>query len=260
MSYENIRFEVQDAVATITIAREKALNALNAETLDELQRAVDEVASAPGLRGALLIGQGEKAFVAGADLRHLQTVRHEGRARARRGQALLQRIEDCPRPIVACVNGFALGGGLELALACHFRYASKNALLGLPEVKLGVIPGYGGTQRLPRLIGRGPAVELILRGEPVPAEEALRLGLVNRVFETREALLEGARTALKDIAARGPLAIQLALEAVRRGLEVHQAGGMEIEADLFGVALGSDDAGEGIAAFLEKRAAAFQGK
>jgi enoyl-CoA hydratase len=161
---------------------------------------------------------------------------------------------------VACVNGFALGGGLELALACTFRYASKNALLGLPEVKLGLIPGYGGTQRLPRLIGRGPAAELILRGEPIKADEALRIGLVNQVFETREALLEGARAALKDIAARGPLAIRLALEAVRRGLETHQAGGLEIEADLFGVALASADAGEGIGAFLEKRAAQFQGK
>ena len=260
MSWQNIRFEVAEGIAHITIAREKALNALNAETIDELSRAVDEVAGSPEVRGALLIGQGEKAFVAGADLRHLASVRDQGRAQARRGQALLQRLEDCPRPIVACVNGFALGGGLELALACHFRYASKNALLGLPEVKLGLIPGYGGTQRLPRLIGRGPAVELILRGEPIPAEEALRLGLVNRVFESRDALLEGARAALGEIATRGPLAIKLALEAVRRGLETHQAGGLELEADLFGVALASADAGEGIAAFLEKRTTRFEGR
>jgi len=262
VSYERLRYDVAEGVATITIDREKALNALDAPTLDELERAVAAVAADDDLSGAILVGAGEKAFVAGADLKALKEVRRADAARAlaRRGQEVLAAIEACPRPVVACVNGFALGGGLELALACHFRYAAANAQLGLPEVTLGLIPGYGGTQRLTRAIGRGPATELIVTGGRVDAEEALRLGLVNRVFPDREALLAGAREALSKVRKAGPLAVRLALEAVGRGLELGPAAGQEIEADLFGLALASEDAAEGIDAFLGKRAAEFKGQ
>ncbi len=256
-----VLFEVDGPVATITVAREKALNALDAATLEELAAAAARLAADPALRGAILTGAGEKAFVAGADLRELQAVRapEQGRATARRGQAALAALEGCPKPIVACVHGFALGGGLELALACHFRYATTKARLGLPEVKLGLLPGYGGTQRLPRLIGRGPAIELILSGEPVDAAEALRLGLVNRVFEDKAAMLAGARETLLAIAQRGPRAVALALEAVARGADRPLPDALAVEADLFGVLCASADAAEGVAAFLEKRPASFQG-
>ena len=259
MSDPRVRTDVEDGVATITIDRPKALNALDAQTLDELERAVAHVATAEGVVGAVLIGAGEKAFVAGADIRALAEVRRAAAARdlARRGQAVLARLSACPRPVIACVNGFALGGGLELALACHFRYAVKTAKLGLPEVKLGLIPGYGGTQRLSRVVGRGPATELILTGEPIGAEEALRIGLVNRVFEDREALLAGGREAVKTIGQRGPLAVRLALEAIERGGDGALSAGLALEADLFGVALSSDDAAEGMGAFLEKRSPQF---
>ncbi len=262
MSYERLQVEVADGVAMITIDRPKALNALDAQTLDELERAVDEVAGASGLHGAILTGAGEKAFVAGADIKALAEVRRADAARAlaRRGQAVLDRISACPRPVIACVNGYALGGGLELALACHVRYAVRGAKLGLPEVTLGLIPGYGGTQRLARAIGRGAATELVLTGEPVGAEEALRLGLVQRVFEDKAALLAGARETLGKVAQRGPLAVRLALEAIGRGLELDLPAGLAVEADLFGLALASDDGAEGTRAFLEKRPPAFTGQ
>jgi enoyl-CoA hydratase len=247
-------------VATILIDREKALNALDAQTLDELEGVVRHVAGDDAIRGALLVGQGEKAFVAGADLKQLAEVRKEGRGAdlARRGQAVLRAIETCPRPIIACVNGFALGGGLELALACHFRYATRNAKLGLPEVGLGLIPGYGGTQRLPRLVGRGLGTELVLTGEPIDAAEALRIGLVNKVFETRADLLAAATKTIRTIAARGPRAIALALEAIDRGADRDLGDALGLEADLFGRACANEESGEGIAAFLEKRPAAFK--
>src|SRR2546423_1594289 len=187
MDYQNLRLEVQDGVATITFTREKVLNALDARTLDELEDAIGRVETDAGTKGALLIGAGEKAFVAGADIQALAECRDPAQATgtAQRGQRVFRKIELCSKPVIACVNGFALGGGLELALSCHFRYATKNAKLGLPEVKLGLIPGYGGTQRLPREVGRGRALELILTGETVDAEEASRIGLVNKVFATR---------------------------------------------------------------------------
>lgn len=261
MSYENLQVEIEGGIAAITIDRPKALNALNPATLDELEAAIHQVATSPEVRGAILTGGGVKAFVAGADISHLKDLRspQEARRVARRGQQVYATISACPRPVIACVNGYALGGGLELALACHFRYAVKKAKLGLPEVKLGLIPGYGGTQRLTRAVGRGPATELILNGEPIGGEEALRIGLVNRVFDDKEAMLAAARETLGNIAARGPFAVQLALEAVERGLGTTLAEGLEIEADLFGLACASEDGAEGTAAFLEKREPQFKG-
>lgn len=262
MDYQNLKLEVQDGVATITISREKVLNALDARTLDELEDAIGRVESDGAIKGALLIGAGEKAFVAGADIQALAEARDPAHATstARRGQAVLRKVELCSKAVIACVNGFALGGGLELALSCHFRYATRNAKLGLPEVKLGLIPGYGGTQRLPREIGRGRAIELILSGEPIDAEEALRIGLVNKVFETRDQLLEGAKKTLSTIASRGPLAVKTALRVIDLGLDSPIEKGLEVEAMAFGAIGVSDDAREGTRAFLEKRAAKFTGE
>ncbi|MCA8924411.1 MAG: enoyl-CoA hydratase/isomerase family protein [Planctomycetes bacterium] len=256
---EPVAFEVEGGVATITVQREKALNALNAETLDGLERAAQRLQRDGELRGAILIGAGEKAFVAGADLKALSQVTSVGPARglARRGQSVLRQLEQSPVPLIACVNGYALGGGLELALACHMRYASANARVGLPEVGLGLIPGYGGTQRLTRLVGRGRATELIVTGNQLKADEAAAIGLVNRVFESRDALLAGARETLAVVATRGRLAVSLALESIDRGVDADLDAALAVEADLFGVALASDDAREGIGAFLEKRAPNF---
>ncbi len=261
MAYERLAVEVADGVATITVDRPKALNALDALTIDELERATDELGATAGLAGVIVTGAGDKAFVAGADIKALAEVRRpdEARSLARRGQAVLGKLSAFPRPVIACIGGYALGGGLELALACHLRYAVRGAKLGLPEVTLGLIPGYGGTQRLARAIGRGAATELIVTGEPVSGEEALRLGLVQRLFDDREALLAGARETLSKVAKRGPLAVRLALEAIDRGLEQDLEGGLQVEADLFGLALASDDGGEGTRAFLDKRAPEFKG-
>jgi len=259
MEYQNLRFEVQEGVALVTVAREKVLNALDARTLDELEDAIARIENDTAIKGVILVGAGEKAFVAGADIQALAEARDPAQT-ARRGQAVLRKIELCPKPVVACVNGFALGGGLELALACHFRYATKNAKLGLPEVKLGLIPGYGGTQRLPREVGRGRALELILSGEPVDADEALRIGLVNKVFETRDQLIEAAKKTLSTIGSRGPLAVKTALRVVDLGLDGPLQKGLEVEALAFGAIGVSEDAREGTRAFLEKRPARFGGK
>lgn len=259
MDHQNLRFEAVDGVATITIAREKVLNALDGRTLDELEDAVSRVEQDPSLKGAVVVGSGEKAFVAGADISALAECRDAAHATSLslKGQRVLRRFELSPKPVVACVNGFALGGGLELALACHFRYATKNAKLGLPEVKLGLIPGYGGTQRLPRIIGRGRALEMILSGEPVDAEEALRIGLVNKLFATRDELLEAARKVVSLIGTRGPSAVSAAIRTVDLGLDVPIERGLEVEAWAFGALGAADEAREGTRAFLEKRAPRF---
>lgn len=261
MSEPRVRFEVEGKVATITIDRPKALNALDPATISELSAALDQL-EASDAAGAILTGGGEKAFVAGADIKVLSDVRTADRARgyARQGQAVLGKISASSKPVIACVNGYALGGGLELALACHFRYASERAKLGLPEVTLGLIPGYGGTQRLSRLVGRGIATELILTGEPVNAAEALRIGLVNQVFPDKEAMIAAATETLQTIGTRGPVAVKLALEALERGLDGALGAGLQVEADLFGVACSTEDAAEGTTAFLEKRPADFKGK
>lgn len=263
MDFQNVKTEVLEGIATVTITREKALNALDARTLDELEATFDAGdAEKKGIKGFLLTGAGEKAFVAGADINALADVRETavGVKAAERGQAVFRKIERSARPVIACVNGFAFGGGLELALACHFRYATKNAKVGLPEVKLGLIPGYGGTQRLPREIGRGRALELILTGEAVDADEALRLGIVNRVFATKPDMLEGAKKTLQTIASRGPLAVATAIAAVDAGLDVGIDAGMAVEAQAFARVICSEDGREGARAFLEKRNAVFKGR
>jgi enoyl-CoA hydratase len=258
--YENLLVEQSGAILTIAVNRPKAGNALNKATLGELERAFAAAREDRSVGAAIVTGAGEKFFVAGADIHELkENTPLSAKAIARRGQELFTSIERLGKPVVAAVNGFALGGGLELACACTFRTASKNAQLGLPEVKLGVIPGYGGTQRLPRLVGMGRALELILTGEPIGAEEALRIGLVNHVWEPAE-LLPKTREIVEKILQRGPLAIRFALEAAYRGRDLPIEEGLQAETDLFGLLATTSDMREGMAAFLEKRAAKFAGQ
>jgi enoyl-CoA hydratase len=248
------------AVATVTINRPDKLNALNAETLDALEAVFRDLGSNASVQAVIVTGAGEKAFVAGADIGELAKQRPlGGKATALRGQALFRRIELFPKPVVAAVNGFALGGGCELALCCHVRVASDNAQFGLPEVSLGVIPGYGGTQRLARLVGRGRAIELVLTGSRIPAEEAYRMGLVNRVVP-QASLLEETHKLVGAMLRNGPLALSAALEVIHHGLETSMEEGMLLEANAFGVLCATDDMREGMQAFLEKRKAAFKGE
>jgi len=259
MLYENIELKRDGALARLVVERPEALNALSFRTLDEMDAALDEVAAEATIGLLVISGQGPKSFVAGADIGELRGLdRDRGMEVARRGQALYDRIDNLPIPVIAAVNGFALGGGCELALACDIRIAADNAVFGLPEAKLGVIPGYGGTQRLPRLVGPGFALEMILSGRMVKAEEALARGLVNRVVPAAE--LEAAvRELAGTILANGPLALRAAKEAVKEGLQLPLGEGLEIEAKLFGNLCGSADQREGMAAFLEKRKADFKG-
>jgi enoyl-CoA hydratase len=260
MSYENLLVETKDAVAVVTVNRPKKLNALNARTLDEMEQVFTALASNDQVRGVVVTGAGDKAFVAGADIEELSALDAEGgRAASARGQRVFGRIEWLGKPVVAAVNGFALGGGCELALAAHVRVASQNASFGTPEVKLGLICGYGGTQRLPRLIGRGRALEMLLTGERVGADEALRLGLVNKVVPL-DGLLPEAQTLVRGMIANGPLALKATLEAVHGGLDRPLAEALEGEAALFGELCDSADAAEGTRAFLEKRAPRFEGR
>jgi len=260
MSFQHLSSETDGAISTITIDRPKALNALNADTLNELEQAIDRAAGDDAVRVVILTGAGDKAFVAGADISELATLDPDGAAQvARRGQHLFRKIERLGKPVIAAINGFALGGGCELALSCSLRVASESARLGLPEVKLGVIPGYGGTQRLPRLVGRGVALELITTGEFVKADRALAIGLVNHVVAAEE-LLPFCRALAEKMVAVGPLAIRAALQSVDEGLDVPLDEGLAREARAFGALFGTADAREGIAAFLEKRAASFRGK
>ena len=260
MAMENLTLERRDGIAVVTVARPKKLNALNAETLDEIEAVFDEIAADDSVRGVIVTGAGDKAFVAGADIAELaKETGTTGHVAAARGQGVFRGIETLGKPVIAAVNGYALGGGLELALACHLRIAADTAKLGLPEVSLGVIPGYGGTQRLARLVGRGRALEMILTGAPIDAEEAHRIGLVNRVVPAAELAAE-AEALLGKILKNGPLALKHALVAVDQGLDVDQEKGMLLEATLFGILFGTDDLQEGMSAFLEKRRAEFQGK
>jgi enoyl-CoA hydratase len=255
-----VKLDVEDQIATVTVERPKVLNALNRRTLDELEQVFTEIGERDEIAGVILTGAGDKAFVAGADiaeLAELSTV--SGRATARRGQSVLSKIERLGKPTIAAINGYALGGGCELALACTLRVAAAHARIGLPEVTLGIIPGYGGTQRLARLVGQGRAYELILTGEPITAESALAIGLVNRVVPAGE-LLPTAREILSTIAKRGPLAVGAALDVVRLGLDASLDGGLDLEAAYFGVLCGTEDMREGMQAFLEKRAARFRGR
>jgi len=260
MAYENLLYEKRDAVAVITFNRPQVLNALNRRTLEELDACVQEVIADPALRVAILTGAGEKAFIAGADINELAVLTPvAGRDYGLFGQSVLDRIERSPKPFIAALNGYALGGGCELAMACTLRIASESARLGQPEVKLGIIPGYGGTQRLARLVGKGRALELVLSGEQITAEEAFRIGLVNRVVPAAE-LLKTAEELARKIAANAPLAIRFALEAVNHGLEMTLPEGLYLEATLFSLCCTTEDMKEGTRAFLEKRPAKFTGR
>ena len=260
MSFDNLSLKQRDAVAFLTIDRPKQLNALNEVSLAEIDDVVTALGADPAVRAIIVTGAGDKAFVAGADIKELAAkTAASGYATALKGQAIFRKIESLGKPVIAAVNGFALGGGLELALACHLRVAAEGAKMGLPEVTLGAIPGYGGTQRLVRLVGKGRALEMILTGQPVDAVEAYRIGLVNQVVAA-EALLETAEALARKMIRNAPLALSHALLAVDRGLEVGQDEGMLLEATLFGILCASEDLHEGMGAFLEKRAAKFEGK
>jgi enoyl-CoA hydratase len=254
-----IRVEARASIAIITVNRPDKLNALNAETVNELRTALEQVAADAAIRAVIITGAGDKSFVAGADIAELaQMTPISGIDVARQGQDTFRMLETMRKPVIAAVNGFALGGGLELALACHFRVASDNAKFGLPEVKLGIIPGYGGTVRLPRVVGRGRALELILTGEMIDAQEAYRVGLVNHIYPQSE-LLDAAQQLAKKIAANGPVAVALAIEAVDHGFHAATEDALRLEAKLFGLLASTQDMREGMGAFLEKRKANFQG-
>jgi enoyl-CoA hydratase len=259
-SFENILFESGDGVATITINRPKVLNALNTQTIDELRRAVLAVRHDDDVRSVIVTGAGEKSFVAGADINELSVQSPtSGREHARRGQHVLDLIEHLGKPVIAAINGFALGGGCELAMACTIRIAADTARLGQPEINLGIIPGYAGTQRLARLVGRGRALELLLTGDHIPAAEAHRLGLVNRVVPASELMAE-ARKLAAALAAKAPIAVRYILDAVNRGLDMSCADAQVFEATLFGLVSSTEDMREGTRAFLEKRKPSFTGK
>lgn len=254
-----ITVENREATAVVTVNRPDKLNALNAETVAELRRALQQVADDESVRAIILTGAGEKSFVAGADIGELAKMSPlSGIQVSRQGQDAFRFLETMRKPVIAAVNGFALGGGLELALACHFRIASDNAKFGLPEVKLGIIPGYGGTVRLPRVVGRGRALELILTGEMIDAQEAYRIGLVNHVYPQAE-LIGAAEQLAAKVAANGPVAIALAIEAVDNGYHASTEDALRLEANLFGLLASTADMREGMSAFLEKRKANFKG-
>jgi len=261
MRYEHVLIETDTAgVALVTINRPEKLNALSAAVIAELRDIFEHIQSDSAVRASILTGAGEKAFVAGADIKELAALSPiEMREAARRGQETFRLIETSSKPSVAAINGFALGGGLELAMACTVRFASENARLGQPEVKLGLIPGYGGSQRLPRLVGRGRALELLLAGDPIPATEAHRIGLVNAVVPQAE-LLDYSRAWLAKVLANAPVAVALAMETVDAGLEIGLEEGLRMEAAAFGLCAATGDCREGTRAFLEKRKPAFAGK
>jgi len=258
--FENLLFEKRDAIAIITINRPAVRNALNSATVRELGAAFEQAKNDTSVRVVILTGAGEKAFVAGADINELAVQTPAGgKEYALAGQGVFNSIENLGKPVIAAVNGFALGGGCELAMACTFRIASDNAQLGQPEVKLGIIPGYAGSQRLPRLVGKGPAMQILLTGDMVPAAEALRIGLVNQVVPQAE-LIPTAEAIAKKIIANAPLAVKFAMEAVNRGMEMTTDEGQFVEATLFGLCCATEDMKEGTKAFLEKRPAKFVGK
>jgi enoyl-CoA hydratase len=260
MSYENLLYEVKDQIARITVNRPQVLNALNRATVGELDRAFDAARADSGVRVLILTGAGEKSFVAGADINELaKQTPTEGKEYSLFGQGAFHKLETLGKPSIAAINGFALGGGCELAMCCSMRIASKNARLGQPEVKLGILPGYGGTQRLARLCGKGVAHELLLSGEMISADEALRVGLVNHVVEQAE-LIPAAEKIAQKIVANAPLAVKYAMEAVEHGMEMTQEEGLFLEATLFGLCCATEDMREGTKAFLEKRPANFQGR
>lgn len=260
MSYENLLYEKKDAIAYITFNRPKVLNALNRRTVEELQQVLLDAKEDASVRVLILTGSGEKAFVAGADINELaQQTPMNGKEFSLFGQGVFHLLETIGKPSICAINGFALGGGCELALCCSIRLASKTAKLGQPEVKLGILPGYGGSQRMARLCGKGAAHELCLTGEMITADEAQRIGLVNRVYEPAE-LLPSAEAMAKKIIEKAPLAVKYCMEAIERGVEMPLEEGLFLEATLFGLCCATEDMREGTKAFLEKRPAQFHGK
>src|SRR5882724_6951661 len=257
---ENVKAEARDGILYVTIDRPKVLNALNAQTVEEIYRVFAEGRDDQSVKAVILTGGGEKAFVAGADINELaQKTPITGRDTSERGQFILSFIERFPKIVIVAINGFALGGGCELALACHIRIASEKAQIGLPEVTLGIIPGYGGTQRMARLLGKAKALELICTGDRIGAAEAERIGLVNKVVPADQ-LMAAVEEMARKIMSRGPLAIRAAIEAVNVGSEMSIREGEFLEATLFGLLCASEDTKEGLNAFLEKRPAQFKGK
>jgi enoyl-CoA hydratase/carnithine racemase len=260
LTLDNVLYEKRDGIAYVTINRPKVLNALNTPTWKDMRTAFEDARDDASVRGVILTGAGNKAFIAGADIGELAHVAaFEAEQSSRFGQEVLDVIENLGKPVVAAVNGFALGGGCETAMACTIRIAADSAKFGQPEVTLGLVPGGGGTQRLPRLVGKGRALQLILSGETISAQEAYRIGLVNEVVPTAE-LIPRAEAILKKIASNAPIAIKLALEAANKGAETSQSEGLLLEAAYFGLCAATDDKSEGTTAFLEKRAPRFQGR
>ncbi len=259
MEFETILLENRDGIFVLTINRPKVLNALNHTVLTELDNAIDYIKSQENVLGLVITGAGDKSFVAGADISEFQgKTPEEARKQSEWGQSIFKKIEDLPFPSIAAINGFALGGGLELAMSCTFRYASPNAKVGQPEVKLGLIPGYAGTQRLTRLIGHSKALEICMTGRMVKAEEALKLGIVDRIVE--ENLVEEAVKSIKDIQKNSPIAVYYCKKAIMEGKEMPFEKACALEANLFGLCFATEDAKEGVSAFLEKREANFKGK
>ncbi len=260
MNFQTLTYSLEGGIATVTINRPEKLNALNVQAKSELFTLFAQIKTDNSVNVVILTGVGEKAFVAGTDIQELTVLNSElGKEFSARGQEVFDLIENLGKPVIAAVNGYALGGGCELALACHIRIASENAKFGQPEVNLGIIPGYGGTQRLPRLIGRGRAMEMILTGNPIDAQEALRVGLENKVVPQAELLATAAALA-QLIAGKGQLAVRMALKAVNMTQETTLSDGQQLEASLFGVCCDSEDFREGTAAFLEKRKARFKNR
>lgn len=260
MAYENINYTVENGVATIAINRPKALNALNLATLTELKDVVEKIAVDKAVQVVIITGAGEKSFVAGADIVEMSTKNAvEGRVWGKVGQNIFTEIENLPQPVIAAVNGFALGGGCELACACDIRYASENAKFGQPEVGLGITPGFGGTQRLTRVVGRGHAKELIYTANIIDAQEALRIGLVNKVVPQAE-LMDVVMKVAKTITKKAPVAVQLAKAAINRGINCDVVTGISYEAEVFGLCFATADQKEGMKAFIEKRKPTFEGK
>jgi enoyl-CoA hydratase len=260
MTFDNLLFERDGAVAILTFNRPTVLNALNAGTLRDLDAALDALGGDVEVRAIILTGAGEKSFVAGADINELTVLTPaEGKEHARHGQRIFDRIEQLGKPVIAAINGFALGGGCELALACTLRIAADTARLGQPEINLGIIPGYGGSQRLPRLVGKGRALEILLSGDMIPAARAYEMGLVNQVVPAAE-LMTAARKLAHALASKAPIATRYILEAVNHGLEMPLAQGQFLETALFGAIASTEDTREGTAAFLEKRKASWKGR
>jgi enoyl-CoA hydratase len=260
MTFDNLLYERDGAVAILTFNRPKVLNALNAATLRDLAAALDGLANDEEIRAIVLTGAGEKSFVAGADINELAVLTPaQGKEHARHGQRIFDRIEQLGKPVIAAINGFALGGGCELALACTLRIAADTARLGQPEINLGIIPGYGGSQRLPRLVGKGIAMEILLTGDTVSAQRAYEIGLVNRVVPAAE-LMTAARAMAQALAAKAPIATRYIVEAVNNGLDMPLDQGQFLETSLFGAIASTEDTKEGTSAFLEKRKAAWKGR